>query len=392
MLRPTLRARIVLWNAFIVGLILTLLALVSYERVRGNVYKSIDETLVARSEQLYGLREDKGAAQTEESLIQRGSATVMQVQTRPRLLRLDGGSATQYQNDELWDRHALNQVLKSARPMFSESDAPEGRVRVYSRPIKDATGNVRFVSQHIYLLNEADAALAGVRDSFLAVAPLALLAIVLGAVVLAARVATPLAKMASVANSLSAQDLNRRLYAESQDEVGALAKAFNNLLDRLHDAFEKQGRVIESQRNFIADASHELRAPLESIKASAESGLSRPAEAHTSLEQIRKATGDTDELVSQMLSLARADARMGDYKTTVDVFEILLEAYERWEPIFGERLTLEASRKLPAVMGDERQIKEVIENLLQNCLRYAPHASVRIAAEEAGDEVLVAVS
>ena len=64
MLRPTLRARIVLWNAFIVGLILTLLALVSYERVRGNVYKSIDETLVARSEQLYGLREDKGAAQT----------------------------------------------------------------------------------------------------------------------------------------------------------------------------------------------------------------------------------------------------------------------------------------------------------------------------------------
>jgi signal transduction histidine kinase len=391
MLRPTLRARIVLWNAVIVGLILTLLAVVSYERVRSNVYKSIDDTLRSRSERLYGLREGNVPARSDDALINRGSAHVMQVQTRPRLLRPDGTSATQYGSDEAWDLASFKQALNSGEPNFAEADAPEGRVRVYSRPIEDAQGKVQFVAQHVYLLNEAEAALEGVKASFTAIAPLALIAIVLGAIILAARVANPIAQMAVVANSISAQDLDKRLDAGGADEVSTLARAFNSLLDRLHEAFEHQKRVIESQRHFIADASNELRAPLESIKGSAESGLAGATDPQASLEQIRKAAGETDMLVGQMLSLARADARLGDYKTKVEMFPLLLEVYERWEPVFGERLALEAPRRLPEVLGDERQIKEVLDNLLQNCLRYAPSASVRITAEEAGEQVIVAV-
>ncbi len=391
MLRLSLRARIVLWNAVIVILILTLLAAVSYARVRSNVYRSIDDTLRSRSERLYGLREEKGLAQTDAVLAKNGRATAMQVQMRPKLLRLDGSSATQYQHDRAWDPGAFLEVVSSGHPVFSEAESSEGSVRVYSRAIRDSDRKVQLVAQHIYLLNESDAALEGVKDSFLAIAPLALITIILGAIVLAARVAAPIGNMASVANSISAEHLSQRLDAEGSDEVATLAKAFNSLLDRLHQAFEKQGRVIESQRNFIADASNELRAPLESIKSSAELGISDPRQAQSSLERIHKASEETDLLVGQMLALAKADARIGNYKTPVDVFNLLLEVYERWEPFMGERLTLEASRRLPTVLGDERQIKEVLDNLLQNCLRYAPSASIRVAAEEAGDNVLIAV-
>ncbi|HSI74019.1 MAG TPA: HAMP domain-containing sensor histidine kinase [Fimbriimonas sp.] len=391
MLRPTLRARLVLWNTIFVGLILALLAVVSYRRVQSSVYDSIEQTLISRSNMLYGLRTANGnALRGDEALLSGASVEILPYLTRPRLLNRDGLSASQL-TDKPWDRAGFVGALTNKKPMFTEAEAPEGPIRVYSRPIFDSKGDVKYVLQHVYLLNEAEAAVDGVKQSFITIAPLALLIIIGGAILIAGRTARPIAKMASDADSISASELDARLQERGTRELATLARAFNSLLDRLQEAFDRQKRVIDSQRNFIADASNELRAPLEAIKASAERALNNGGDPRAALEQVSKATAETDELVSQMLAMARAESRMGDYRAAQELFPILLDVYERWEPVMGERLELQASRRLPSVMGDERQLKEALDNLLQNCARYAPDASVVVSAEELDGCVLIQV-
>jgi signal transduction histidine kinase len=390
MSRLTLRTRIVLWNTTTVGLLLIFLAVVAYLRVEASVYSAIDRTLTSRSATLFGLRDPMGPLHSDAQLLRLKTAEAVQMVTRPRLLRANGASATQYVTDRPWDDAAFRQAIRGRRSVFSDGESEEGPVRVYTRPIVGKGGKVGFVLQHVYLLNQAEAAVNAVKTTFFAVAPLALLAVVLAAIILAQRAAGPIAQMAEDADALSVNSLDTRLNVRGSDEVATLGHAFNRVLDRLQAAFEQQKRVIDSQRNFVADASNELRAPLESIKMSADQALESPNPTPL-LENIRRSAGETDELVNQMLAMARAESRLGDYQHHQEIFPLLLDAYERWEPVFGERLMLRASRRLPAVLGDERQLKEVLDNLLQNCARYAPEAAIRLGAEESDGRVKIEV-
>ena len=122
------------------------------------------------------------------------------------------------------------------------------------------------------------------------------------------RALAPVARMAAAARGMDATNLDERLpVAPVNDELADLGKSFNDLLDRLHESFERQ-------RRFTGDASHQLRTPLAAILGQAEVALRRDRSAddyRQTLEAVRKQANHLTRIVEALLFLARLEAEAG---------------------------------------------------------------------------------
>jgi two-component system sensor histidine kinase MprB len=130
----------------------------------------------------------------------------------------------------------------------------------------------------------------------------------------ARRVLRPVTDLAEAAAHVEATaDLDRRLAVGSQDEVGELTRRFNGMLSRLQRSRTELDRSIADQRNLVADASHELRTPVTSLRTNAEvlledDGALSVAERRSILGDVRDQAEDLGLLVSDLIELARGDA------------------------------------------------------------------------------------
>lgn len=189
---------------------------------------------------------------------------------------------------------------------------------------------------------------------------------------LAGRVLQPVTTIAGLARSISEHDLHRRVEVKvAEDELGELVETFNSMLARLEAAFD-------SLRSFTADAAHELRAPLALIRAELEGSLRRERTA----EEYRRvqATIYSDvtrlsRLADQLLMLARADAgALEPAFETIDVADFLHEVAAVWTPAAEERgayISVSAPDS-GAVNADRILIRRLLDNLVDNAIRYAP--------------------
>jgi two-component system sensor histidine kinase MprB len=153
---------------------------------------------------------------------------------------------------------------------------------------------------------------------------LALVLVLLGTVIVAVaallgrttarRVLRPVTDLADAAAHVEAtEDLGRRLPVGAQDEVGELTRRFNGMLSRLQGSRTELDRSMTEQRNLVADASHELRTPVTSLRTNAEVLLEdddalAPEERRSILEDVRDQAEDLGLLVSDLIELARGDA------------------------------------------------------------------------------------
>jgi two-component system OmpR family sensor kinase len=211
---------------------------------------------------------------------------------------------------------------------------------------------------------------------------------------LAGRALAPVRKMSTAAREITEQDLHRRLPEElpANDEIGQLARTFNTMLVRLEFAFN-------SLQRFTADAAHELRAPLSIMRTQLEVTMRRPrTEAEyvqsdaTLLREVEGLTRVTDHL----LLLARADAgALLPKLEALDLPDLVEEVVDRWQAAAAAKdVALRCSvAEGGSVMGDPDLLKRLLDNLLDNALRHAPHGGeVRVAAICADSYWTVAVS
>jgi heavy metal sensor kinase len=193
----------------------------------------------------------------------------------------------------------------------------------------------------------------------------------LGGVFLASRALSPIDRITQTARRISAEDLGKRLDLElPDDEVGRLARTFDEMIARLEEAFTRQ-------RQFTADASHELRTPLTAMKGQVEVALSKeraPADYRDVLRNVNEDIDRMIRLVGSLLTLARADARpTALQRERVDVADLVQSAVAQVRvsaEARGVTILVEAGPAM-SVEADEDLMLQLLLNLLDNAIKHS---------------------
>ncbi|MFD9004066.1 sensor histidine kinase [Streptomyces sp. NPDC059582] len=185
----------------------------------------------------------------------------------------------------------------------------------------------------------------------------------------------------------ASEDLSRRVpEPASHDEVARLAHTTNETLTALEAA-------VDRQRRFVADASHELRSPIASLRTQLEVGS-----AHPHLLDVPGAVKDTERLqhlAADLLLLARLDAGQRPAQGRVDLVELVREEVER-RPADRTPVSFDAVADADAdegreVAGSRHQLARVIGNLLDNAQRHARN-SVAVRVRRQGERIVLTVA
>jgi two-component system OmpR family sensor kinase len=234
--------------------------------------------------------------------------------------------------------------------------------------------------------------LEDIRRTLFWMIPVMVVIVSAGGYFLARKSLAPVVAMSEKAARMGARDLQERLPVQNpRDELGHLARTFNELLERLN-------RSLEQQRRFMADASHELRSPVSIIRGEAEVALSqaRPSEEYReslaiSLEEARRLS----QIVDDLFTLARADA--GQYPLHARDFYLeelagdCVRAARSMAATRGITLGYEPEGEMP-IHADEALVRRLTMNLLENAIKYSSAGgTVRVACERAGSEYALTV-
>jgi len=210
----------------------------------------------------------------------------------------------------------------------------------------------------------------------------------------------PLGRMARTADLITGRgDLTERMPVaddSERHETGRLAGAINTMLDRIQLSFAARQRSEEKVRHFAADASHEMRTPLTTIRGYAElyrQGAIGPDELPNAMRRIEQESERMSRLVAELLELARLDRTSSLDLTDTDLTELVTDAV-------ADALAVEPDRpvrtELPGtpliVTADEPRLRQVLANLLGNVRAHTPPGTVTtVALRSEGEGALLEV-
>ncbi|MCN9240508.1 ATP-binding protein [Streptomyces sp. RY43-2] len=271
--------------------------------------------------------------------------------------------------------------LKGRPPLFTFSPAPSSGVsqvhNVHDLPLtRDGTWRAVAVTAGpdkdpltVYVAVPTESVshnLADLAAGLAIVVPLAG-AVLIGVVwLLTGRALRPVDALRSQAAEITVSDLGRRLdEPPADDALGRLARTLNDLLARLDASTQRQ-------REFVADAAHELRSPLSSLHTQLEVAVRHPdsADWRTRGPALVEESERLSRLVDDLVRLARLDARPRLRKRLVDLDEIVFHEVLRARlstSVLVDQRGVSAAR----VYGDGEALARVVRNLLDNALRYA---------------------
>lgn len=187
-------------------------------------------------------------------------------------------------------------------------------------------------------------------------------------------------------------DLTQRVpVSGSGDEFDQLAGNLNAMLDQIE-------RLMIGMRQVTDNIAHDLRTPLSRLRSRLEVTLLEKPDATRCAEAMRDTIAEADRLLgtfNALLSIAEAEAgSRREGLATVDLAEIARSVAELYEPVAEEsglRLTVDAAAALP-VRGDRHLLSQVLANLLDNALKYAPSGDITVLAHASGATARVEVA
>src|SRR6266571_1799389 len=303
-----------------------------------------------------------------------------------------------------WDERAARRVLQHpvsaegiAGSMYSTIMYAGEHVRVYTLANNDS-GSLHII-QTARSEQALEQSLSDLQSLLLRGGALVLVFAIVGGWFITWGVLSAVRRMTKTAQNISiSRNFSQRVPSKTwpgRDELATLADTFNEMLANLEELYQQQQR-------FVADASHELRAPITSIRCNLDLLAKAPdlpaEEAQAALADARAEADRMGRLVGDLLTLARSDAtqqpgivgvdgyRKNNGQTQqaekVDLDSLLLEVFRQYQPIGedeksdkrqqGPRLLLQ--HITPAkVLGDADQLKQVLVALLDNALKYTPY-------------------
>lgn len=252
--------------------------------------------------------------------------------------------------------------------------ADDVELRVHATPWLDSDGD----PQGAVIAGQSTAfeeeQLAGLRAVLWISGMITLIAASIVAWLVSGRALKPLQDLVETTDEVGRTgDLSRRLPPnQSRDEVGRLTTSFNAMLGELETAQQRLAQSLEAQRRFVADASHELRSPLTTIRNNAGFLIDRPDATATDREEaVADITAEAERmthLVDDMLTLALADADTPRARAPIDLSVLLHEATRR-----AERLDLPVTLSAPVpavVLGDRAALERLVWVLVDNAAKH----------------------
>lgn len=189
---------------------------------------------------------------------------------------------------------------------------------------------------------------------------------------LAGQIGRPLRRLEAVARRVAQGDLRARAVVEGSSEQRSLSSSFNEMTDRIE-------RLLRVQREFVADASHQLRTPLTGLRLRLEEARALAANPSAGVE-LEAAIAEVDRLahtVDELLRVSRAGERRLE-GATVDIDDLAATAVERWTPEARKRgiaLGLRRQAAGATLWGARPDLERALDALIENALRYSPAGS-----------------
>jgi two-component system, OmpR family, sensor kinase len=395
----SVRSRVELWCVRLLGAILILFLALIYFLLARALYVRIDDTLRAVVQIAHtSLANDLTEGQDAEDAARSTAAELASRQTliaiydrRGRLLAEAG------REDDIAILLPPVEQIPAAEDLLQtivEADDLDDRHRLAMRRVSIPAFGTDFIVVAGTSLEPTDEELESLRGILLYLVPLSLILAGIGGWFLAGRSLSPVVAMADRARQIGVANLSERLpVANPRDELGRLAQTFNGLLARL------EGSLIQ-QRQFMADASHELRTPVTTARTAASVALQQPTRGESDYREtlaiIEQETTRLSRIVDDMFTLARADA--GSYPVRSmpmyldEVLDEVIRALRVVASTRGVSIVEHMVRPAPFT-GDEDLVRRLIINLLDNAIRYAPsHTVVRLALDRRESQYAVSVS
>jgi two-component system OmpR family sensor kinase len=394
----SVRARLTAFYVVVLAVALLIVGGLIYVLLARALYTRIDDGLRSLLEiATTSLANDLGEGQDVEDAARSTAAELSSTQQMLAIydesgrLLAEGGRDDDLQV-ELPDRAAVPSTGVMLLTVVEREDNDD-RHRLALRRVHVAGYDARYIVVGGSPLEPTDEELESLRDILTYVVPLALLIAGAGGWFLARQSLAPVVAMVDRAREMSAGNLSGRLpVANPRDEIGRLAETFNDLLSRLEAS-------MTAQRQFMADASHELRTPVATTRTAANVALQQARreehEYRDTLAVIEQQAARLSRIVDDMFTLARADT--GSYP----VHRGPLYLDEVVDEVARAARVLAAGRQVEvrvaptgsaSFTGDEELLRRMVANLLDNATRHAPPGSaveVGLAAVDGSYEITV---
>ncbi len=291
-----------------------------------------------------------------------------------------------------------HQVFQTLSQNISSTLTRKGHLRIVTYPVFDngiPTYLVQVASNTLIL----DQSLLGLRLLLLIAVPLTILAAALGGFFVAKKAFDPIDRIIRTAQSISAEHLDKRLETKRvDDEISRLSKTLNAMFDRIEEAFMLQ-------RQFTADASHELKTPLTILLGEIEVALKNPRTPedyvnilNSAVEEIRR----INNIVEELLTMARLESgQLQLQRRQIRIDELLLDAISKTSAYASQRaikINYEVQdssgqdhREL-YVMADRDKLLSAFMNLIDNAIKYSDDGStVRVVQSASSNTVTLQI-
>ena len=365
----SLRKRLSVIAAASVGIAVLIAIVVCYMVVRHQLNDEVTGDLNAQASQV-SLTGTVSQAPASPSPSAGGPAPYVQI------VFPDGGVRTLSGGLQLpVDQRSLRVANQTAGTYITDVHVGNNHLRVLTMPVAWGPDQIPAALQLARPLNGMDSILRDLRLVLgLLLAGCIALAAALGRIG-ARRVLKPLGEVAEAAKHIAeTEDLSGRIRVHSDDEVGQLARRFNTMLDRLEGSRAALDQSMRAQRQLVADASHELRTPVTSLRTNIEvlleGGELDPEDRRRLLADVVEQSEELTALVGDLIELARGD-QPGPETEDVRLDWVAEESLARARRN-APNIRFEATLLPTLIDGVPDRLGRAINNLLDNAARHSP--------------------
>ncbi|MDZ7660527.1 sensor histidine kinase [Fodinibius sp.] len=372
--RLSISKKLAFWYGVSLFLMLSLFGYFLYETFHQSIHHNYDRHLRFEAEQLLSYIQTEDSLSIDLTGYSRNGALKSGVEygTFVRLFDQKGNLMYRSPNFSDVEEPLENQIPDDVQENSYSSQWQSLPARTLYYPIKDSQGKLcgwLELTGFEWTLHEE---LNRFKQYLFVLIAISVAFSILGGYWLSRRALSPVASIIEAAKSITATDLDKRIPVNYQvrDELTDLAETFNMMLNRLQKGFEREKR-------FTSDASHELMTPLSSLQSEAEIMLRKPRsneEYRETLERMLVEVKRMSEMVHLLLQLSRVESVHRSQPEVVNFSRIASLIAEKYKKVYQDK-KIDLKENIEAelyIFAHGAYIEEVINNLLENALKYTP--------------------